>query len=170
MCQKHTWNMAWITSFIFLNLLSCFKSCHKTTIFGKETLRNVLDDMQSKCKRDHIMHIALKVMKFLCHKNWSNLLSPYHTQWHLWISHGQVLRLPHRTDAKIVKICNLWKFWLVIQQINHTHRTQSTFLQAKMSRGCRFLLFWHHSYEVTLMSDFSWTSPYNLRSNRPTGL
>ena len=23
-------------------------------------------------------------------------------------------------------------------------------LQAKMSRGCRFLLFWHHSYEVTL--------------------
>ncbi len=24
-------------------------------------------------------------------------------------------------------------------------------LQAKMYRGCRFLLFWHHSYEVTLM-------------------
>ncbi len=24
------------------------------------------------------------------------------------------------------------------------------FLQAKMSRGCSFLLFWHHSYKVTL--------------------
>ncbi len=23
-------------------------------------------------------------------------------------------------------------------------------LQAKMSKGCRFLLFWHHSYQVTL--------------------
>ncbi len=27
-------------------------------------------------------------------------------------------------------------------------------LQAKMSRGCRFLLFWHHSYEVTLRKLF----------------
>ena len=26
-------------------------------------------------------------------------------------------------------------------------------LQAKISRGCRFLLFWHHSYEVTLKGD-----------------
>ncbi len=25
-----------------------------------------------------------------------------------------------------------------------------TELQAKMSRGCRFLLFWHHNYWVTL--------------------
>ncbi len=28
-------------------------------------------------------------------------------------------------------------------------------LQAKMSRGCRFLLFWHHSYEVTLRFSYS---------------
>ncbi len=26
----------------------------------------------------------------------------------------------------------------------------STELQAKMSRGCKFLLFWHHNYQVTL--------------------
>ncbi len=25
------------------------------------------------------------------------------------------LRLPHRNDAKIAKICNLWTFWLVME-------------------------------------------------------
>ncbi len=87
------------------------------------------------------------------------------------------LRLPHRNDAKIAKICNLWTFWLIISWITergykvwphqegHTsksaERGKMPFLagsyqigllelQANMSRGCRFLLFWHHSYEVTL--------------------
>ncbi len=37
-------------------------------------------------------------------------------------------------------------------------------LQAKTSRGCRFLLFWHYSYEVTLsvrgiLSQEIYTSP-----------
>ena len=40
-----------------------------------------------------------------------------------------VLRLPHRNDAKIAKICNLWTFWLVIQQINHLFKIrQKAFL------------------------------------------
>ncbi len=79
------------------------------------------------------------------------------------------LRLPHRNDAKIAKICNLWIFWPVIQPINKRPFfwiLKSTWifnfsgsedgllaeLQAKTSRGCRFLLFQHHSYEVTLMT------------------
>ncbi len=60
---------------------------------------------------------------------------------------GKILRLPHRNDAKIAKICNLWTFWSVIQPILGE-------LQAKTSRGCRFLLFQHHSYEVTLKGLF----------------
>ena len=31
-------------------------------------------------------------------------------------------------------------------------------LRAKMSRGCRFLLFWHHSYKVTL----KWSNNINI--------
>ncbi len=39
------------------------------------------------------------------------------------------LRLPHRNDAKIAKICNLWTFWLVIQLINHLFKIrQKAFL------------------------------------------
>ena len=70
------------------------------------------------------------------------------------------LRLPHRNDAEISKICHLWTFWLVIQLINDLYKIRQKTLcqilkrlaesQAKMFRGCRFLLFWHHSYEVTL--------------------
>ncbi len=30
-----------------------------------------------------------------------------------------ILRLPHRNDAKMAKICNLWTFWPLIQLINH---------------------------------------------------
>ncbi len=59
----------------------------------------------------------------------------------------RVLRLPHRNDGKIAEICNLWIFLRVIHPINHSVLDE---LQAETSRGCRFLLFWHHSYEVTL--------------------
>ncbi len=34
------------------------------------------------------------------------------------------LRLPHRNDAKIAKICILWTFWLVTQLINHLFKIQ----------------------------------------------
>ena len=34
------------------------------------------------------------------------------------------LRLPYRDDAKIAEICNLWKFWLVSQLINHLFKIQ----------------------------------------------
>ena len=68
------------------------------------------------------------------------------------------LRLPHRNDAKIAKICNLCTFWPVIQPISHLSKKDGllTELQAKTARGCRLLLFQHHSYEVTLTS-------YNLK-------
>ncbi len=33
-------------------------------------------------------------------------------------------RLPHRNDAKIAKICNLWTFWLVGQLIDHLFKIQ----------------------------------------------
>ncbi len=46
------------------------------------------------------------------------------------------LRIPDTYNAKIAKIHRCWEPW--------------TELQAKMSRGCRFLLFWHHNYHVTL--------------------
>ncbi len=65
---------------------------------------------------------------------------------HNWAAILWGLRLPHRNDAEIAKICNLWTFWLVIQLISRLLAE----LQAKMSKGCGFLLFWHHSYEVTL--------------------
>ncbi len=35
-------------------------------------------------------------------------------------------------------------------------------LQAKMSRGCRFLLFWHHSYKVNLNVRNFWQALYNV--------
>ena len=34
------------------------------------------------------------------------------------------LRLPHRNDTKIAKICILWTFWLVIQLIYHLFQIQ----------------------------------------------
>ncbi len=91
------------------------------------------------------------------------------------------LRLPHRNDANITKICNLWTFWPVIQPINNLFEIcQKAFfwssnprplgletnaltirphgllseLKAKMSTGCRFLLFQRHPYEVTLIEIF----------------
>ncbi len=57
------------------------------------------------------------------------------------------LRLDHRNDAKIAEIYNFWTFWPVVQQISHLLLAD---LGTKTSRGCRFLLFWHHSYDVTL--------------------
>ena len=33
-----------------------------------------------------------------------------------------ILRLPHRNDAKIAKICNRWTFWPVIQPINNLYK------------------------------------------------
>ena len=43
------------------------------------------------------------------------------------------LRLPHRNDAKIAKIRNLWTFWPVIQPINHLFkiRQKGLFLDSK---------------------------------------
>ena len=39
------------------------------------------------------------------------------------------LRLPHRNDAEMAKICNLWTFWLVFQLINHLFKIrQKAFL------------------------------------------
>ena len=57
------------------------------------------------------------------------------------------LRLPYRNDSEIAKFCNLRRFWPVIQLINHPLLAE---LQAKTSKGCRILLFQHHSYMVTL--------------------
>ena len=81
-----------------------------------------------------------------------------------------ILRLLHRNDAKIAKICNFWTLWPVIQPINHLFKIRQKALehwakrffvgfwkdcllaklQARTSRGWRFWLFQHHSYEVTL--------------------
>ncbi len=65
------------------------------------------------------------------------------------------LSLPHRNYAKLAKFWNLWTFWLIIQLISHLSKIQKkAFLpntyRPKCPRGCRFLLFCHHSYEVTL--------------------
>ncbi len=95
--------------------------------------------------------------------------------WPIW-SIG-LLRIPDSYDAKIAKICNFWTFWPVIQLINHLfkcyfknvtalftsmeHWAKGLFvwfwiegllaeLQVRMSRDCRFLLFWHHNYQVSL--------------------
>ena len=35
-----------------------------------------------------------------------------------------LLRLPHRNDAKIAKICNFWTVWPVIQLINHLFKIE----------------------------------------------
>ncbi len=41
-----------------------------------------------------------------------------------------MLRLPHRNDAKIAKVCNIWTFWLVIQLIHRLFKIrQKAFLQ-----------------------------------------
>ncbi len=69
---------------------------------------------------------------------------------------GQRLRLPHRNDAKIAEICNLWTL---------------PELQGKTSRGCTnqictFIMhdstrqrrMGHHSYEVTL-NGLTWGTP-----------
>ncbi len=45
----------------------------------------------------------------------------------------------------VQKIAKIYKS--VIQLINHQFKIDK---QAKMSKGCRFLLFWHHNYQVTL--------------------
>ena len=73
------------------------------------------------------------------------------------------LRIPDSYEAKIAMICNFWTFGPVIQLINHLFkiRPKAFFvrfwiegllaeLQARMSRDCRFLLFWHHNYQVSL--------------------
>ena len=69
------------------------------------------------------------------------------------------LRLPHRNDAKIAKICILWTFCLVIQLINHLFKIQKkVFCQILKiwsicwitGKNVQRLLFWLHSYEVTL--------------------
>ncbi len=80
-----------------------------------------------------------------------------------WMTHCTVslhlclLRLPYRNDAEIAKFCDLWTFWPVIQLINHLFKIRQfqkdgllAELQAKTSKGCRILLFQHHSYMVTL--------------------
>ncbi len=89
------------------------------------------------------------------------------------------LRLPYRNDAEIAKFCKLLMFWPVIQLINHLfkirqkaclpnameHWAKKHFvrfqkdpllaeLQAKTSKGCRLLLFQHHSYMVTLKHQY----------------
>ena len=66
-----------------------------------------------------------------------------------------ILRLPYKNDAKIAKIFNLWTFWPLIQLIKwfivrFLKDGLLAKLQVKMSIGCRFLLFWQHSYKVTL--------------------
>ncbi len=45
------------------------------------------------------------------------------------------LRLPHRNDAEIAKICNLWTFWLVIQPISRLFRIRK-------KAFCRILKRW----------------------------
>ncbi len=67
----------------------------------------------------------------------------------------QNLRIPDSYDANIVKICNLWTFWPVIQLISPLFKIRQkdgllAELQATTSKSCRFLLFWHHNYQVSL--------------------
>ncbi len=73
-------------------------------------------------------------LKFWCGKNTNN-----------W-----TLRLPHRNDAKIAKIHNLWTFWPVIRPINHLFKIRQK-AQRSIDVKCvvRFLM-WHLLAEVNL--------------------
>ncbi len=50
-----------------------------------------------------------------------------------------------------------WKDGLLIelQYVHYVH-------YANMSTDCRFLLFWHHNYQVTLTSSWPWHTPHIL--------
>ena len=64
-----------------------------------------------------------------------------------------LLKLPDSYDVKITKICILWTL---------------AELQAKMSKGCRFLLVWHHNYQVSLrlfICHFIFTSPLAINND-----
>ena len=65
---------------------------------------------------------------------------------------GTSLRKPDSYDDKIAKICNLWTFWPVNQPIKAFCRILKRLLlvelQARKSRGWRFLLLWHYNYQV----------------------
>ncbi len=68
------------------------------------------------------------------------MLQKEHTKF--WVLYNNILRIPDSYDAKIEKsldilACNSAK--------NHI-----TELQARTSRDCRFLLFLHHNYQVSL--------------------
>ena len=96
------------------------------------------------------------------------------------------LRIPDSYDAKIAEICNIWTLGPVIQLMNHLfkirqcpmlHRCKRLFvrfwkdcilaeLHAIMSKSCRFLLFSHHNYQVSLKtSPTNSTHAINLQSN-----
>ena len=63
---------------------------------------------QSKCKMDCSNYFSFLAFGLL-------FLNP--GNFYQYIILGSSLRLPHRNDAEIAKICNLWPFWLVIQLI-----------------------------------------------------
>ncbi len=63
---------------------------------------------------------------------------------------SSALRIPDSYGAKIANVCN--------PACNSANNP----LQAKMSRGSRFLLFWHHNYLVTLIA--SWMEGHMLQS------
>ncbi len=43
-----------------------------------------------------------------------------------------VLRLPHRNDVKIAKICNFWTFWHVIQLIGYLFKISNQIEEIKI--------------------------------------
>ncbi len=48
-----------------------------------------------------------------------SLMVLWYERWSMFSDDEATLRLPHRNNAGIAKICNLWPFWLVIQLINN---------------------------------------------------
>ncbi len=61
------------------------------------------------------------------------------------------LRIPDSYDAKIAKIRYFETFWPIIQLIKDGSLAE---IWARMSRSCRFLLFLHDNYQVSLTYQF----------------
>ncbi len=93
----------------------------------------------------------LKIELIQCHLVRENLCKKFFRYFYPLFYRKIGLRLPHRNDAKIAKICFLWTFWLVIQLINHLLSDfKMWFIGWITGQNVKKLLFWHHSYEVTL--------------------
>ncbi len=98
-----------------IHALSMWGYLHKTETLsqGAKCGPTMLEDRHDECTTvvSLVMLMSLKALHVV---DGMPLTFWYHN----------TLRLPHRNDAKITKICNLWTFWHVIQLIEHLFKIQ----------------------------------------------